>query len=163
MRTFLRTTLAWIALAFLGENFLAPMIAIEGVAPDFAVIALVILAMSEGPRAGAVGGFCLGLVQDLSVPTMLGLHAFCKSILGYVVGRTRGRLLYGLPLVEGALVLVASLGHDTLFLLVQSRQQSEAFLGPWFTLALPTAIYTALVGVPLIRLADLLGILRRED
>jgi rod shape-determining protein MreD len=163
MRSFLRTTFGWIALALVGEGLIAPLIDIAGVAPDFTIIALVILAMATGPSAGAVGGFCLGVVQDLSVPTLLGLHALAKALVGFVVGRTRGSLVFGVPLVEGAVLLAASLGHDTLYLLVQSRQQNEVFLGPWFTQALPTAVYTALVGVPLIRLADILGILRRED
>ena len=44
MRHFLRTTLSWILLAFLGEPVVAPLIAIGGIAPDFTVIALVILA-----------------------------------------------------------------------------------------------------------------------
>jgi rod shape-determining protein MreD len=163
VRNFVRTTVALVLLAFLGENLVAPLIDIRGVAPDFTVIALVILAMAEGSRAGAMGGFCLGLVQDLSVPTLLGLHALCKSTLGFAVGRARGRLVFGMPLIEGALLLVATLAHDTLFLVVQSRQQNEAFLGPWLAQAWPTAIYTAIVGVPLVRVADLLGILRQED
>ncbi len=163
MRHFLRTTVAWVLLAFLGENLIAPVVAIKGIAPDFTVIAVVILAMAEGARAGAVGGFALGLVQDLAVPTLLGLHAFCKSAMGWVLGVTRGRLIYGMPLVELSLLMVASLSHDTIFLMVQSRQQSEAFLGPWLREAVPTAVYTALAGWPLIRLSDLLGILRRED
>lgn len=163
MRSFLRTTLAWVLLAFLGENLISPLIAIRGIAPDFTVLAVVILAMAEGARAGALGGFALGLVQDLAVPTLLGLHALCKTSMGWIIGRTRGRLMYGVPMVEMSLILVASLGHDTVFLLVQSRQQSEAFLGPWLFEAVPTAFYTALVGWPLVRLADLLGILRRED
>ncbi len=163
MRDFLRTTLAWVLLAFLGENVIAPAIDIGGIAPDFTVIAIVLLAMAAGARAGSLGGLALGLVQDLSVPTMLGLHALCKTLLGAVVGRTRGRLVYGLVLVEALLLLAATLAHDTLFLLVQSRQQNEAFLAPWFADALPTALYTAVVGVPLLRLADALGILRRED
>ena len=158
MRNFVRTTVTWILVAFIG-----PLIDIHGVAPDFTVIAVVILAMAEGSRAGSIGGFLVGLIQDLSVPTLLGLHALCKSLLGWIVGRSRGRLVYGLALVEGSLLVAASLGHDTLYLLVQSRQRSEVFLGPWFTGALPTALYTAVVGVPLIRLADLLGILRQED
>jgi len=163
VRNFVRTTLAWVLLAFLGENVIAPVIDIGGIAPDFTVIAIVLLAMAEGARAGSLGGLALGLVQDLSVPTMLGLHALCKTLLGAVVGRTRGRLVYGLVLVEALLLLVATLAHDTLFLLVQSRQQSEAFLAPWLADALPTAVYTAVVGLPLLRLADVLGILRRED
>ncbi len=163
MRAFLRTTIAWVLLAFLGENLVVPLIDIKGVAPDFTVIAVIILAMAEGSRVGSIGGFCLGVVQDLSVPMLLGLHALCKSLLGYTVGRTRGRLVFGMPLLEGAIVFVATLGHDTLFHLVQSRQQSEAFLGPWLTQAWPTALYTALLGVPLIRIAAITGILRQED
>ncbi len=163
MRFFLRTTLAWVLLALVGEGLVAPWIVIGGVSPDFTVIAIVILAMSRGSMAGALGGFSLGLVQDLAVPTMLGLHALCKTLLGHGIGRTRGRLVYGMVLVEAALLFVAALAHDTLFLLVQSRQQSEVFLGPWFADALPTALYTAVAGVPLIRLSDLIGILRREE
>ena len=163
MKTFFRTTAAWVLLAIVGEYLFAPALTIHGIAPDFTIIAIVILAMARGVQAGSVGGFCLGLVQDLAVPTMLGLHALCKTLLGYGVGRTRGRLVYGLVPVEGALVLASALGHDTLFMLIQSRQESEVFLGSWFTEAVPTAFYTALVGVPLIRLADLVGILRRED
>lgn len=163
MRTFLRTTLVWVLLAFLGETVIAPVITIAGIAPDFSVIAVVILAMAEGALAGTLGGFALGLVQDLSIPNLLGLHALCKTGLGFAVGRLRGRLVYGLPIVEGTLVFAAALLHDTLFLLVQSRMQSDAFLAPLLTQALPTAVYSALVGVPLIRLADLLGVLRRED
>jgi rod shape-determining protein MreD len=163
MKHFVRMTAAWILLAIIGEQLLAPVIAIRGIAPDFTVIAIVILAMSEGARTGVIGGFVLGLVQDLAVPTLLGLHAFCKSLIGWIVGRTRGRLVYGMVLVEISLVMIASLGHDTIFLLVQSRQRNEAFLGPWFFEAIPTAIYTGLAGWPFIRLADVFGILRRED
>ena len=119
--------------------------------------------MARGIRAGALGGFSLGLILDLAVPTMLGLHALCKAMLGLAVGHTRGRLVYGLLPLEGALVLVSALAHDTLFMIIQSRQQSDVFLSSWFTEALPTAFYTAIVGVPLIRLADLIGILRREE
>lgn len=163
MIAFARITITWILLAFVGDTIIAPSIAIRGVGPDFSVIAIVLLAMAQGSFAGTIGGFCLGLVQDLSIPNLLGLHALCKSVLGFAVGRAHGRLVYGMPVVEGAVLLVSSLGHDTLFLLVQSRLQSDAFLGPLITQALPTAIYTALVGIPVIRLADMVGVLRREE
>jgi len=163
LRVFIRTTLTWVLVALIGENVVAPVIAIRGVAPDFAIVAVVLLAMSQGSLVGAVGGCAVGLVQDLAVPTLLGLHALCKTALGYLVGRSRGRLVYGLVLVEAALLFAATLGHDTLFLLIQSRQQNEAFLGSWVKDAIPTAAYTAVAGVPLIRLADLVGILRAED
>ncbi|MFO7655002.1 MAG: rod shape-determining protein MreD [Candidatus Krumholzibacteriia bacterium] len=163
MRLFLRTSLAWILVAFVGDTLLAPMLSLGGVAPDFTVIAIVILALAEGSGAGSLGGFVVGLVQDLAHPRLLGLYALDKTLLGFAVGRLRGRIIYGMPLVEGLVVFLAALAHDTLYLLVQSRMADEAFLVPMLTNALPGALYTALIAVPLIRVADILGVLRRED
>ena len=163
MRRFIRTTLLWLIVAFVGDTLVAPLIAIGGIAPDFSVIALVVLALAEGSGAGSLGGFALGLVQDLAHPNLLGLHALCKTLLGFSIGRLRGHLVYGLPLIEGLMVSLAVLAHDGLFLLVQSRLSDDAFLSPLLTEALPVALYSGIVGIPLIRMADMLGILRRED
>ena len=163
MRNFLRVTMLWILLAFLGEVVLAPLIAIKGISPDFSVIALVLLGLSQGAGPATVAGFAMGLVQDLSNPTLLGLHALCKTCLGFGIGSLRQRLVFGLPIVEGALVTLAALSHDFLFLLVQSRLTDETFLRPLLTQSLPVAIYTGLAGVVILRLADLFGFLRQEE
>ncbi len=163
MRTFIRTTITWLVVAFVGDTILGPLIDINGVAPDFSVIALVILALATGAGSATVGGFMLGLVQDLSNPSLLGLQALCKSGLGFGVGSLRGRLLYGVPLVEGLVVAIAVFAHDFLFLLVQSNLADEQFLLPLFTRTISVAIYSGLVGIPLIRLAEYLGILQQED
>jgi rod shape-determining protein MreD len=163
MRLFVRTTVVWMLIAFVGDALIAPVISLGGVAPDFTIIAIIILALAEGSGPACVGGFCVGLVQDLAHPDLLGLYALIKTLLGYVAGRLHGRIVYGMPLIEGLVVFLAALAHDTLYLLMQSRLGNEAFLVPLFTLALPGALYTALLGAPLIRFADLLGILRREE
>ncbi len=163
MRTFVRTTITWVVVAFVGDTILGPLIDIKGVAPDFSVIALVILALATGAGPATVGGFMLGLVQDLSNPSLLGLQALCKSGLGFAVGSLRGRLVYGVPLVEGLVVAIAVFAHDFLFLLVQSNLADEQFLLPLFTRTISVAIYSGLVGIPLIRLAEYLGILQQED
>ena len=163
MRSFIRTSLTWVILAFVGDTMLGPLIAIKGVAPDFSVIALVVLALSSGAGPATVGGFMLGLVQDLSNPTLLGLQALSKSCLGFSIGSLRGRLVYGVPLVEGVVVAVAVFSHDFFFLLVQSMLSDEQFLLPLFTRTIPAAIYSGLVGIPVIRLAEFMGILQQED
>ncbi len=163
MRDFLRTSLVWILVAFVGGTMVGPWIAIAGIAPDFSIIALVLLALAAGAGPGTVGGFLLGLVQDLANPTLLGLHALCKTGLGFVTGRLRDRLVYGMPVVEFLVLVLAVILHDIVFLLVQSRLSDDAFLTPLFVRTLPTALYTGLVGVPILRLADLMGILGRED
>jgi rod shape-determining protein MreD len=163
MRDFIRTTLIWALVAFLGDTFLGPAIAIKGIAPDFSVIALVILALAAGPMPATAGGFLIGLVQDLSNPSLLGLHAFCKCTLGYGLGFLRGRLIYGVPIVQVVVLVLAVLAHDFVFLLVQNRFGTESSLAPFFLQAVPVALYTGVVGLPVLRLVEFLGILRPED
>ncbi len=139
MRDFLRISVVWILVAFLGGTLIGPWIAIAGISPDFTIIALVLLGLSAGALPATVGGFLLGLVQDLANPTLLGLHALCKSALGFATGRLRGRLVYGMPVVEFVVLAVAVVAHDIVFLLVQSRLSDEAFLTPLFTRTLPSA------------------------
>ncbi|MFH2053709.1 MAG: rod shape-determining protein MreD [bacterium] len=163
MRAFVRINLLWILIAFVGDTMVGPMVSFKGVRPDFSIIALVVLGLAAGSLPATVGGFVLGLVQDLANPALLGLQALCKTWLGFGLGRLRGRLVYGMPLVEGVVILLAVLAHDLVFLLVQSRLGDEAFLVPFVTQALPTALYSGLVGVPVVRLAALAGILKPED
>jgi rod shape-determining protein MreD len=163
VRDFARTTLVFFLVAFLGETVVAPIIDIKGIAPDFSIIALIILALSAGAGAGTVGGFALGLIQDLTQPTLLGLHALCKCGVGYGIGTLRGRLVHGVPVVEATMVALAVLAHDLIYLLFQSRLIDESFLVPLVTRSIPVAIYSGLVGVPILRLVELVGLLRQED
>jgi len=163
MRAFVRTTIAWVVVAFVGDTLLGPLIAVKGVAPDFSVIALVVLALASGAGPATVGGFMLGLVQDLANPSLLGLQALCKSGLGFSLGSLRGRLVYGVPLVEGSVVAISVFVHDFLFLLVQSNLSDEQFLLPLLTRTIPAAFYSGLVGIAVMRLAELMGILQQEE
>ncbi len=163
MRGFLRTTLIFLLTAFLGETVVAPLIDIKGIAPDFSVIALIILSLSAGPVSGTIGGFAVGLIQDLTQPALLGLRALCKCGVGFGVGTLRGRLVHGVPVVEATMIALAVLAHDLVFLLFQSRLIDESFLMPLLTRSVPVAIYSGLVGVPLLRLVELLGLLNPEE
>ncbi len=163
MRQYLRLVLLCLGVAFVGSTMVGPLIAIGGVAPDFTIIALVILALAAGPGPGSAGGFLLGLVQDLSNPTLLGLQALCKTGLGFGLGRLKGRLVHGMPLVEATVVAITVVTHDLVFLMIQSNLTAESNFLSLFTRTLPIAVYSGLVGIPLLRLAEFLGILRQED
>ena len=163
MNRFLRTTVILAIIALVGDVVLAPLLSLGAIAPDFGLIALAILALGEGAFAGTVGGFVMGLIVDTAVPNLLGLNALCKSLVGFVVGRARSRLVVGLPLVEGSMVAVMTLAHDLLFLIVRSWFAGGAFFRPLITEVLPGAVYTGLIALPLIRLADWLGLMRREE
>ncbi len=163
MSRFIRTTFILAALVFCGQVLVAPAITIAGIAPDFTILAVVILALAEGSLAACLGGFVLGVVQGLSTPSLFGLHALVKSLLGFGCGRIRSRLVYGMPVVEGGLVVVAVLAHELLVLIGRGFMAGEDPVGAFFLRAIPGAVYTALVGMPLIRLADRLGVLGDED
>ncbi len=163
MRYFLRTTLIWMLLAFIGDTIISPLISIKGISPDFSIISLVVLALAAGPVPATAGGFVIGLVQDLSNPAVLGLHALCKCTLGFSLGSLRSRLVHGMPVVEAVMVSLAVVLHDLVFLLVQSRLTDDGFLRPFLTQSLPVAVYSGVAGILVLRLADLLGILGEEE
>lgn len=163
MKQFLHVTLMWILVAFVGDTMVAPLVDLWGIAPDFSIIALVVLGLSAGSLPATAGGFLIGLIQDLGNPALLGLQALCKSCLGFGIGRLRERLVFGLPVVDAVLVALAVLGHDLVFLLVQSLLGDQDFLLRFLTRTLPAALYSALAGVPILQLARLTGVMRRED
>ncbi len=163
MSRLLRTLLWCSGVAFLGEVLIAPAIGIFGIAPAFSVIAVLTLALSQGALAGCVGGFLLGLVQDLAVPHLLGLNALCLTLIGYASGRVRDHFQLGMPVVEVSLVIVAVLVHDVLYLAVESRFGFAAFFRPFLLHAIPGALYSGLAGVILLRLAARARVLERDD
>ncbi len=163
MRDFLRINFFWVGVAFFGGVLVAPIMTIGGIAPDFAVISLVVLGLAAGPYPATVGGFFLGLVLDLSNPALLGTQSLINSLLGFGLGRLRRRLAYGMPVVEATVVALAVVVHDFVLLLVQSLVSGEPFWIPFVTQSLPVAIYSGLVAIPLLRWAAWLGLLYRED
>lgn len=163
MSRFLRTTIFLALVVLIGELLVGPAVSFGGIGPDFALAALLILALAEGSFAACLAGFCIGLVQDIPLPELLGLTALVKSLVGFLLGRVRERLVRGMPLVEGGLLAVAALVHDGIILVVRGAAIGDGIIGPFFLAAVPSALYTALAGVLLIRLAERAGILSTED
>ncbi len=159
----LRLLIIGILVAFLGETVFGPLMSIKGIAPDFSIIAVVLLGLALGAGPATAGGFFVGLVQDLSNPALLGLHALCKGLLGFSIGSIRSRLVFGVPVMEILLIAFSVIAHDFLFLLVQSRLSDDSFLLPLLTQTLPVAVYSGLVGVLLQRFLEMVGILKWED
>ncbi|GIH79469.1 rod shape-determining protein MreD [Planobispora longispora] len=60
-----------------------------GIAPDLALLAVVGFALVHGAEAGAITGFCAGLVGDVLPPAvhLIGEHALVLCLIGYAAGR----------------------------------------------------------------------------
>lgn len=59
---------------------------IYGAYPDGPLLFLAWYALREGRRRGTLAGFSLGLAMDMVYGTW-GIHAFVKTLIGFLVGR----------------------------------------------------------------------------
>jgi rod shape-determining protein MreD len=78
-----------------------------GVAPDLVLLVVVALALSSGPVAGMLGGFCAGLALDIAPPSdhLIGAYALVFCLVGYCCGLVSAELdsTVLLPLAASAL------------------------------------------------------------
>ena len=83
--------LFFLGLFVLQLSFL-PLIAIYGIVPDLLLLATVSFAFLRGSVWGGFIGFALGLLEDLSVGSFFGLHAFTLTLIGLFFGRFSDRV-----------------------------------------------------------------------
>jgi rod shape-determining protein MreD len=134
----------------------AHRIAIGSVEPDFVVVCVVLFGLQRGPIAGSLFGFLVGLVVDLGNPGFLGLNALTKTVLGYGSGRLGAATSPGV-LILFIVFFVASFAHDILYLIVFMWPHLGNAFVTMFTVALPSALYTAVAGIVVERLLALVG------
>ena len=93
-----------IVIVVLVQVTLFPHLRIAGVAPDLGLVVALAVGYHDGPEAGAITGFVVGLGFDLFLETPLGLNALAYALVGYGVGIIEGGLLRSprwLPVVLG--------------------------------------------------------------
>jgi rod shape-determining protein MreD len=144
-------------LFFLLQVLLAPRISIGEISPDFALLLVGYFAINRRPVQGAVGGFIIGLVQDLFNPDLLGLNALTKSITGYALSVVGAKADADNVVFLFGLFGVAALAHDFVYLLFYTGLHLGRFVVMWFTISVPSALYTALVGVIVHKVARYFG------
>ncbi|HSB73744.1 MAG TPA: rod shape-determining protein MreD [Candidatus Methylomirabilis sp.] len=134
------------------EVLLTPF-SLGGIRPDLFLLLVVFLGLRSCEEAATLQGFLIGLCQDALSGGPLGLRAFTYCLLGFLTARLSHGLYTGNLLAQFWLLLggCAAAGGITLGLL-------SFFLGPpplltsllW--VIAPEALYTAVVGLLLLRL-----------
>lgn len=127
---------------------------IAGIRPDLLVAFVVYLGWMRGPIAGTVGGFLVGLIQDLDAPGPLGLNALSKTIVGFAVAKAGFRVHRANAGVRFAFFLFAMLAHDIVYFAASSLGDLGLFMKQMFTIAVPSALYTALVVLVILALVE---------
>lgn len=134
---------------------LAGRIAIGHIEPDFLILIVAIFALYRGAVQGAVLGFIVGFLQDLTNPGFLGLNALAKSILGHAVGTTAAKTFpENVPFLF-ILFMSVSFGHDLIYLVFYHWPHMGTAFVALFSTALPSAAYTAVMGVAVQKLLSL--------
>jgi rod shape-determining protein MreD len=149
----LRLPLALVIALVLHTTVLA-QVRIFGVMPDVMLLLAVVAGLEAGPGYGATMGFVSGMLSDLLLPTPLGLSALVFTVVGYVVGVTKGGLLRSTWWFPVAVALVASAAGQALFALIGTVIGEEGLLNRHLTaIIIVVAVTNAILAMPFLRLA----------
>ena len=131
----------------LAQTSFAPALRVGGLAPDFPLIVVALLALRRGPELGCVAGFAAGLLQDAAGGGFLGAQALTKALVGFVVGSADGRLWVNNPLVQVPGLVVLSIAEGLArYALLQLFHFPAPFGELMLYVVLPQALYNGVVG-----------------
>jgi rod shape-determining protein MreD len=130
-------------------------IEIAGVRPDLLIAFVVYIAWMRGPVVGTIAGFSVGLIQDLDASVPLGLNAFAKSLVGFLVAKAGFRVHRANAGVRFAFFFIAMLVHDVIYYGVASGGDPAAFAKQMVLTAVPSALYTGVVVVILLGVVEI--------
>jgi rod shape-determining protein MreD len=122
-------------------------LSIGEISPDFILLLCVFISLYKGPVKGTIMGFLIGFLQDLFNPSLLGLNALTKSIVGFFFGHLGVKAVPEGALFLAAVFFLGALGHDVVYLLFFTALDIGNFFVLLFSVALPSALYTSVFGV----------------
>jgi rod shape-determining protein MreD len=137
-------------------------LSIFGAKLDLLLAIVVYTSLTKGPVAGVLTGFILGLLQDAQSQHGLGLDALSKAAVGYAAQFTWEGLDKESVYTQMAVLLVAGLLHNLIFLFLYCGSQLTMVPGLWLRVGVPGALYTAVVAPLLVALLSKLTGFRME-
>ncbi len=142
--------------AVLLQTTVAPHLRLLGAYPDFALIAVVCVALLKGSETGAVFGFLTGMLTAIALMEPFGLSAFVFVLVGYFAGRYAETADLPAGLAPLLTVFVATLVANVLFAMAQFLLAREVPLGFFLgRVLLPSLVFNTLLAAPLYLLVRL--------
>ncbi len=132
-------------------------IAISGVRPDLLVAFIVYFGWMRGPIPGVMGGFTVGLLQDLDAPGPLGLNALAKTVVGFLVAKAGFRVHRSNVGVRFFFFLLAMLVHDLIYFSIYTTGDLSALARQLAFVAVPSAVYTTVLVLVLLETVERLS------
>jgi rod shape-determining protein MreD len=142
--------------ATLLQTTVAPHLRLLGAYPDFALIAVVCVALVKGAETGAVFGFLTGMLTAIALMEPFGLSAFVFVLIGYFAGRYAETADLSAGFAPLLSVFVATLLANALFAVAQFLLAREVpldfFLG---RVLVPSLVLNTLLAAPVYLLVRL--------
>ncbi|MFH1068831.1 MAG: rod shape-determining protein MreD [Candidatus Glassbacteria bacterium] len=132
---------------FFGHLMFYQYLTISELYPDLFLVLVVYCALHWGPVGGSISGFLCGIAQDSFSYTYFGLHALAKVLVGFIIGKARHSFFSNRNVVQGTIILVAKLFHDLIFYGVFLARVEASFWHQIIFSTIPSALYTAALGV----------------
>ncbi|HEY3171738.1 MAG TPA: rod shape-determining protein MreD [Thermoanaerobaculia bacterium] len=111
----------------------------RGVWPvDWLLVATAIVARSGGFGRAVLTGAGAGFIEDALTETLLGLNAFAKAAIGYLLAFVSVRVVLGGALAVGGVIALCSLANDAIVAVLRSL-----LLGSPVVLGAPEALWRA--------------------
>jgi rod shape-determining protein MreD len=142
------------ALVLVLQSTVLYRIEIAGIRPDLLVAFVVYFGWMRGPTAGTLGGFGIGLVQDLDAAGPLGLNGLAKTVVGFLVAKAGFRVHRSNLGVRFSFFMVAMLLHDFIYFAAITGGNGSEFLRQMIFVALPSALYTTVVTLIILSVAE---------
>jgi rod shape-determining protein MreD len=116
--------------AFVLQLAVVPQFKLFGVQPDLILVVAVVVAVQEGPVAGAIVGFAGGMLQDITSPQVMGVSALTKTLAAFMAGMLKDFFMTYSILLPVLLVFLATIFEMTLHqgsLVVLGQEQLPPF------------------------------------
>ncbi|ABW19303.1 rod shape-determining protein MreD [Alkaliphilus oremlandii] len=91
---------------------------ILGTLPNTAIILVISFAVHSGKKQGAIIGFFVGLLQDITFGRIIGMNALAYMLIGYTVGLTEQKIFKGNILIPIILTGLATIFYELMNLLL---------------------------------------------
>ncbi|HVP37514.1 MAG TPA: rod shape-determining protein MreD [Terriglobales bacterium] len=138
------------------QSLFAGLVTIHQIRLDLPMLILVYIGLSRGPASGAIFGFLVGFLLDLASPSSLGLGAFIKTCLGYLVGSFKDNLYLENNLSKGAVIFFSLILNDLLYYFFSNGIKNLSYsVSVFLNYSLLSGLYTALVGLLILWLAQM--------
>ncbi len=140
-------TLFLILIVVLYQSLFSGLLTIHRISLDLPLLILVYVGLTRGPASGAIFGFLVGFLLDLYNPSFLGLGAFIKTCLGYLVGSFKDNLYLESNLSKVAVIFFSLLLNDLTYYFFSSGLNLSYVFFVFLNYSLLSGLYTALVGL----------------